>query len=114
MDRAGVSTGAGGRTAAGSTLFTSEFAAALILDHHINAPGDAKGAPRRAAKRIPAAVAPMSDDWLIRFAIDYMGVRQLSDKSKRDDRILRNHDKGATAHYAGLKPEPGTFGGWPP
>jgi hypothetical protein len=102
------------------TLFSSEFGAAIVLDHSINEPGDMAPAMKRALdprlKGVPAHATGTTDllpEWETRFAIDYMGERRLSDKARRDDWILRQHDQGPWPAYPGLAPEPGSFGGWP-
>src|SRR5205823_4932175 len=94
-------------------LFTSEFGAALLLDHHINAPAAVAPSIARAIRRIPAAIPALGNEWLLRFAVDYAGERRpLVEKAKRDDFILRQHDRAPAP--AGLRAEPGTFRGWAP
>ena len=91
-----------------------------MLDQSINGPGDVTSAIRRAIARVPNTVTAhdpvtgkLADDWLMRFTVDYAGERQLADKAHRDDWILRQHDKGWTAKWSALAPDPGSFGGWP-
>jgi hypothetical protein len=102
-------------------LFKSEFAAAAILDQHINAPGNLKGDVTAAVQRaLPPRNPPIDPQktgttdldphWLARFAVDYVALRHFdpSLKPDRDDRIVGMHDKG-------LSPvaDPPTFQGWP-
>jgi hypothetical protein len=84
-------------------LITSEFAAATLLDEHINMPQKLVAAFEDAIKRTKGTT--LDTAWLLRFGINFMAARDIGDKANRDDRILKLHDKG-------LNPGPNTFNGW--
>ncbi|MFI5489885.1 hypothetical protein [Micromonospora echinaurantiaca] len=111
---------------------TSEFAAALVIDQHINAPNAVTTAIDRAVARTEQTIARMAEPtrtelrpfdegasgplrapWLRLFQINYLNERNLNGKDERDLRILRLHDQfDKTNNWVGLDPEPGSFAGW--
>ncbi|MGS2616234.1 hypothetical protein ACVCAH_17170 [Micromonospora sp. LZ34] len=112
---------------------TSEFAAALMLDQHINEPYAVTAAIDRAVARTEKAIARMAEPmrtelrpfdegtsgplrapWLRLFQINYLNERKLNGKDVRDLRILRLRDQfdTETNSWVGLDPEPGSFAGW--
>ncbi|MEH0972624.1 hypothetical protein V6U77_16005 [Micromonospora sp. CPCC 205546] len=111
---------------------TSEYAAALVIDQHINAPFWVTEAIDRAINRTERAVARMAEPmrtelrpfdegasgalrapWLRLFQINYLAERNLVGKADRDMRITGLHDRFDESNgWAGLDPEPGSFAGW--
>jgi hypothetical protein len=97
-------------------LVSSKFAAALVLDQHINAPAWVAGDIRDAIKRTPGPRHDAGDklraEWVGRFVLNYMLVRRTFGKARgtappRDTNILIQHDKPN-----GLSSEAGTFDTW--
>ncbi|MFG3604479.1 hypothetical protein [Micromonospora chersina] len=111
---------------------SSEYAAALVIDQHINAPFWVTEAIDRAINRTERAIARMPEPmrtelrpfdegasaslrapWLRLFQINYLAERNLVGKAERDMRITGLHDRFDESNaWAGLDPEPGTFSGW--
>lgn len=99
-------------------LFSSEFAAALLLDFHINQPGNQAALIRSALNRTlakdttpyePPDSTNLSPAWLGQFAIDLMLRRPafVKEMIKRNAHILPQHDTTLNATH-------GSFGGWAP
>jgi hypothetical protein len=92
-------------------LFTSEYGAGLIVDTHINAPGDVRGSISRAI----AATGGVAVDangvldaaWTDRLMTNFLAVRTVDAKIKaaRNAALLRMHDKELSA-------QPGSFTAW--
>ncbi|MFG2099746.1 hypothetical protein ACGFJ5_04020 [Micromonospora echinaurantiaca] len=111
---------------------TSEYAAALVIDQHINAPFWVPEAIDRAINRTERAIermaepartelrpfdegtsGPLRAPWLRLFQINYLAERNLVGKADRDMRITGLHDRfDDTNGWVGLDPEPGSFAGW--
>ncbi|WP_019634416.1 hypothetical protein [Actinomadura atramentaria] len=97
-------------------LMSSQFAAAIVLDSHINMPKYVVKDIDTAYRRTQAADAytlggSRDDEWLMRLAVNYMAIRRVipDDRGRRDDVLLTRHD----AATDDLDPKPGTFKGWP-
>lgn len=107
------------------TLFTSEFAAALLLDEHINRPAVQIGTVSRALSRTlkqdaspyeSASSNNFRPAWLMQLTIDYLVERRFK-KAKggglRADGLMRTRNEHIlTAHSKGLDPRPASFKGW--
>jgi hypothetical protein len=102
-------------------LITSSFAAACVLDLHVNAPGNVKAAVVDAVSRTPGPAhvgGVLSEAWRRRFSINVMSARRFPDasaKRDRDGRIIAFHDAPAPAGAApnrSLSTDPGSFTGW--
>ncbi|MEV0155739.1 hypothetical protein AB0H57_18610 [Micromonospora sp. NPDC050686] len=110
---------------------SSEYAAALFIDQHINSPSGVTGAIDRAINRTERAIArmpeptrtemrpfdegtsaPLRPPWLRLFQINYLAERKLEGKATRDMFITGLHDRFNDNAWAGLDPEAGTFSGW--
>jgi hypothetical protein len=96
-------------------LMTTQYGAALILDHHINAPGNVTADVRTAVNSVPAAAGAAFDaagnfraPWLEALATRYQLVRRFPDaatKVQRDTFIVN-------LPAATLSRAAGSFAGW--
>jgi hypothetical protein len=110
----GAPTGAGGQVPKYSVgdLFTTQYGAALVLDHHINAPANVKADIRTAITQTagPAFVGGDIDGgWRERLAVKYQQVRRFPDpaaKTARDNFLVGRLNAGALSNSAG------SFEGW--
>ncbi|MGV1009719.1 MAG: hypothetical protein ACOYBY_14070 [Dermatophilaceae bacterium] len=81
------------------TMLSSTYAAALVLDAHINGPshitgvgvvpadpGDLKRAAERTQGAQPLAAGPPDASWLKRFATNFMAIRRFSDPTAKPTR----------------------------
>lgn len=92
-----------------TALFTSQYGAALLLDAHINAPGNVPNDIATAIDNTPGAAlvgGSLASAWLVTLAERYQVARHLESKVSRDKFIngLRN---GGTLSAAA-----GSFTGW--
>jgi hypothetical protein len=97
-----------------TVLASSQFAAACVLDQHINVPEQVKKDIRDAIGRTKEANAhdagppkQLREDWLMRFRVNYLADRWTYGKDHRDKTILAKHDAPN-----GLRSESGTFTTW--
>ncbi|MFC4913878.1 hypothetical protein [Actinomadura gamaensis] len=98
-------------------LASSQFMAAALLDSHVNAPGNVRKDLDTAFNRTQIAQkrdldgTSADDPWLMRMAVNYLGVRRVApgERGRRDDLLLQLHD----GFFEKLDPAPGTFHGWP-
>ena len=101
-------------------LASSQFAAAAVLDAHINFPWNDKTKPPQnqvardledAATRTPGtphdASNQLRDEWLLRFRVNYLADRWVYGKKHRDGTIIAKHDAPK-----GLSATSGTFTTW--
>jgi hypothetical protein len=92
-----------------SELFTSQFGAALLLDAHINAPGNIVADIKTAIANTTGTAhdnGVLDPAWLVRLITKYQVARQLGDKAKRDKFIVDQQNAGV------LSADPGSFTGW--
>lgn len=102
-------------------LFKSRYAAALLVDHHINALSFVSGAVSSAIRRTPTTLA--GGDWLRRFQANYMATRRFPDEGATRERNQRinslldadnDQDERQSTRDRALSPDPmePTWPGW--
>lgn len=115
------------RVAGHAELFVTDFAAAAVLDIHINLPANTTPSIEHAIERTPgdthAPDGTLNQNWLRRFGVNFLAARATNwvkhlaweNAPIRNNAFLTYHDLRPDepgGPERGLSPDPGTFRGW--